>query len=455
MSGITTAATNNAAILTIEIIPLYDTLQFTYVFASNEYNTFVNSSFNDVFGFFVTGPNPLEGDYQLKNIAIIPGTTDVPVSINTVNNGTSCPPAGPCTNCQFFINNCNGASVPFALRGLTIPMIAKVAVVPLQSYTIQMAVADVADGSFNSVVLLQGESLFSFGNGPTTGLNNNNIIDIQACGSYTLMGDTIYQSGTYYHNIYHLDGTYDSLTLNINIIPNDVTYITETACGSFTYNNQTFTQSGLHSIYTSNGICEALTVLNLTILPLSDTLFISETTCGNFNFFDQILTQSGVYHQNFQNQNGCDSTVTLNLTITQFNAEVVAGNSSIIALNQQADSYVWEDCNTGEILQGFNSFELIAPYSGSFRLIMEYNDCVYESICYSLTALSLNQNDEIPPLKIYPNPIKDFIRIETPFEIKEVQIIDINGKNLLTKNVNESGTVFLEVNFKMVYTSSK
>jgi len=67
-------STNDAASLEFSFIPNSDKISIKYVFGSEEYNEFVGSSFNDVFGFFLNG----------KNIALIPGTS-IPVSINNVN----------------------------------------------------------------------------------------------------------------------------------------------------------------------------------------------------------------------------------------------------------------------------------------------------------------------------------------------------------------------------------
>jgi hypothetical protein len=48
---------------------------FNYVFGSDEYLEFAGSSFNDIFAMFLNG----------EDLAIVPKTTDTPVSINTVN----------------------------------------------------------------------------------------------------------------------------------------------------------------------------------------------------------------------------------------------------------------------------------------------------------------------------------------------------------------------------------
>ncbi|MDV7399928.1 choice-of-anchor L domain-containing protein, partial [Arthrospira platensis SPKY1] len=76
----------DVAIFQIDFVPQGDTIMFRYVFASDEYPEFVCSSFNDVFGFFLEGPDPSTGQTVQRNLANVPGT-DLPVSINSVNNG--------------------------------------------------------------------------------------------------------------------------------------------------------------------------------------------------------------------------------------------------------------------------------------------------------------------------------------------------------------------------------
>src|SRR5690606_1780277 len=75
-------------ILEFDFVPNGDSLMFRYVFASKEYPGYTCSSFNDAFGFFISGPG-INGPFSNNaiNIALIPGT-DVPVAINTLNSGT-------------------------------------------------------------------------------------------------------------------------------------------------------------------------------------------------------------------------------------------------------------------------------------------------------------------------------------------------------------------------------
>ena len=154
---ITNYTTYDATILEFDFIPVSDTIKFRYVFGSEEYPEYVNSSFNDVFGFFVSGLNPLGGTYVNKNIAILPGTTNTPVSINNVNNGTS--NGGPCTNCAYYVNNTGGATIEY--DGLTTVLTAWCLVMPCFTYHIKLGVADAGDHILDSGVFLEKNSFMS------------------------------------------------------------------------------------------------------------------------------------------------------------------------------------------------------------------------------------------------------------------------------------------------------
>lgn len=51
----------DAAVLEFDFIPSTDSIQFRFVFGSEEYAEWIGSNFNDVFGFFITGASPYGG----------------------------------------------------------------------------------------------------------------------------------------------------------------------------------------------------------------------------------------------------------------------------------------------------------------------------------------------------------------------------------------------------------
>ena len=142
--------TNDAATIEFDFIPQSDTLTFRYVFGSEEYPEFVGQ-YNDVFAFFITGPNPAGGNYANENIALIPGTT-LPVSINNVNAG-SYP--------EYYIDNQAGLTIVY--DGFTTVLEAVAIVTPCSTYHMKLTIADDVDGIYDSGVFLEANSFSATG----------------------------------------------------------------------------------------------------------------------------------------------------------------------------------------------------------------------------------------------------------------------------------------------------
>ena len=162
LNAITTATTYDAAVLEFDFVPESDTLRFKYVFGSEEYNEWVGSTYNDVFGYFVSGPDPTGGFYNDKNIAIVPGTANTSVTINNVNLGYSPPnvvPTGPGLNSQYYADNTFGLTLEY--DGFTTVLIAWLLVVPCEQYHIRIGVADAGDHIYDSGVFIEENSFES------------------------------------------------------------------------------------------------------------------------------------------------------------------------------------------------------------------------------------------------------------------------------------------------------
>ncbi|MFD2892569.1 choice-of-anchor L domain-containing protein, partial [Flavobacterium chuncheonense] len=155
-----TQTVRNCAVLEFDFVPNSSIVKFEYVFASEEYPEFSCSSFNDVFGFFLSGPG-ITGPYtnNAKNIALIPGTT-LPVSIRNVNPGAcSLHPQYYVSN-DTFIDPNTGLLNPNTIQydGMTTTFIAESNVQCGQTYHIKLAIANVSDNALDSGVFLKGGS---------------------------------------------------------------------------------------------------------------------------------------------------------------------------------------------------------------------------------------------------------------------------------------------------------
>ena len=152
-------STNDATVLefTFDTGGAVVDLSVNYVFASEEYNDFVNKEFNDVFGFFVDG----------VNIALVPGTGDL-VSVNTINE---------LTNPNFFLCNNNPVSstepcieppgpYDLAYDGFTTVLTATATSLQPGMHTMKFAIADTFDFEVDSAVFIESASFTVFPSDP-------------------------------------------------------------------------------------------------------------------------------------------------------------------------------------------------------------------------------------------------------------------------------------------------
>lgn len=143
----------DVASLEFDFIPFGDNLSFNYSFGSDEYLAWVNTSFNDVFGFFVSGPG-INGPYSngAINVAIVPGSDPaLPITVSSVN---------PTINSSLYINNPLNENI--IINGYTSVLTAQIEGLQIgETYHIRLAIADGSDTALESAVLLQAGSFTS------------------------------------------------------------------------------------------------------------------------------------------------------------------------------------------------------------------------------------------------------------------------------------------------------
>jgi hypothetical protein len=155
LNALTTSATHDACVLEFDFtVANSDQISFQYVFSSEEYNEWVNTSYNDVFGFFLNG----------QNIALLPSGASV--AINNVNCGNPYN-AGAGGNCGLYVNNrcvdLPGGSFPCAgavdteMDGMTVVLTASGTLQPGVNH-IRLAIADAGDSIYDSNVFIRGGS---------------------------------------------------------------------------------------------------------------------------------------------------------------------------------------------------------------------------------------------------------------------------------------------------------
>ncbi len=173
-----------------------------------------------------------------------------------------------------------------------------------------------------------------------------------ACSSYTWNGQTYTQSGDYVRHFQTSHGCDSTVTLHLTIHQPATSAFSAAECSSYTWNGQTYTQSGDYTQHfqTSHG-CDSTVTLHLTIHQPAATEF-ADANCMHYQWNGQDYSQSGDYVQHFQTVHGCDSAVTLHLTILQTVSERIEANA--------CDSFSWNAetyTESGDYTQQFTSFE--------------------------------------------------------------------------------------------------
>lgn len=268
-------------------------------------------------------------------------------------------------------------------------------------------------------------------NAPTSTLTSS------ACGSYTWNGQTYTQSGTYVQTVPSSLSCDSVLYLNLTILgPINGATQQATACNTYQWQGQTYSQSGLYSdtIQTSAG-CDSIIHLNLTINNSITGPTIQQIACDSYAWNGQVYTQSGIYTYNGTAQSGCDSTATLELTINYgpTNTLLVNNAGTLTASSQNALSFSWLDCSTNSLIPGETGITFIPNSTGSFAVIASNNCGSDTSACVEVEVQGLNEfniNDVI----VYPNPTNGFVTINSDHsKIQLIELTDINGKLIFEK----------------------
>jgi len=170
LAGVSSSRVSDPSVLTFDFVPNGTVVEFRYIFASDEYPEWACSQYNDVFGFFISGPG-LSGSYSngALNIAKLPDNS--PVSINNIHvngydqNNYSSPNQNLCPdkNAAYYVSVPSG-STTIEYDGRTTVLTARIeGLQACGTYKMKIALADIYDKKYDSAVFLEAKSLGASG----------------------------------------------------------------------------------------------------------------------------------------------------------------------------------------------------------------------------------------------------------------------------------------------------
>ena len=188
------------------------------------------------------------------------------------------------------------------------------------------------------------------------------------------------------------------------------------------------------------------------------------TACDNYIWAQngQTYTASGIYTDTIPNTAGCDSVMTLNLTINIVDTSVTASADSLTA-NAAGATYQWLNCNNNYVpIAGATNQTFTPPITGVFAVAVSENGCTDTSSCYYVIITGINGNSQNGNFSVYPNPTSGLFTIELAGgKNTSYQITDIIGKvilkgtlknkrTILDLSAYEAGVYILKINGQMI-----
>ena len=166
---------------------------------------------------------------------------------------------------------------------------------------------------------------------------------------------------------------------------------TVTACDSYTWHGTTYTESTDTATYTipggaANG-CDSIVTLHLTVRHPANE-YSEVTECGSFTWNGTIYTQSGIYTHSHTDSYGCTQMDTLILTINPIPVVTVTGNSSInlnesttLTVHGSANMYVW---STGS---RSSSITVSPTTTTTYSVVGIANGCTSEPVNFTVNVI--------------------------------------------------------------------
>lgn len=207
-------------------------------------------------------------------------------------------------------------------------------------------------------------------------------------------------------------GSSDAFILKLSQCIQSSSSLTVFACNFYTLNSQTYTSSGTYTqtIPNSTG-CDSVITLNLTIG--GSTVTTNITACDSYTWEGQTFTSSGSHSVTYPDANGCDSILNLNLIInysisTNISAAICEGQSyaGYTIAGTYIDTYV--GTNGCDSIRTLNLS--VNPRSFSTINAVICQGEIFEGYSipgiYKDTLTAANGCDSIRTLNLTVNPVK-------------------------------------------------
>lgn len=228
-------------------------------------------------------------------------------------------------------------------------------------------------------------------------------------------------------------------------------------CGSFTQTSDFDPSSQVNALTSIGGFDVFLSKWGQCV-PTSSTDV--QSACTQFTWIDgnTYTSNNNTASVQLTSAAGCDSTVTLNLTINTVNVSVTANGPSLSS-NMGGAQYQWVNCtNNFQPIAGATQASFTPTLSGSYAVVIFSNGCIDTSLCYSINNVGFHQLEVGSDFTIFPNPSNGNFEIisKDPFKQRSIRVTnalgvliferEFEGNDVIDFQLNQSaGVYFIEM----------
>ena len=192
------------------------------------------------------------------------------------------------------------------------------------------------------------------------------------------------------------------------------------------------------TITDANGCIASQTVTITQPAAINNSQNISICAGQTFVIGTNSYSTSGIYTDMLSAINGCDSSITTNLTVNPLIDLTTSTSGNSITANTGPANYQWIDCNNGNsIIVGAISQVYTSTANGNYAVIISQNGCSDTSACVTITTtgIVLKRNNE--DIEIFPNPTTSTITVKGLSADSHINIMNALGQTIFSKTINQ------------------
>lgn len=296
---------------------------------------------------------------------------------------------------------------------------------------------------------LWAKNMGGTGNDYGRGIAINDVGNVYATGNFQGTGD--FEPGVEITNLTSA-GSFDAFTIKFSPCKKTSASIAVSACISYTSpsGNHTWTTSNTYMDTIANFFgCDSILTIDLTITN-STSASIADTVCVSYlsPSGNHIWTSSNTYMDTISNSVGCDSIITIDLIIDTVNTTVTSAAGNSLIATATGASYQWLNCDSSfSAISGETNQSYTATANGNYAVIVTENGCSDTSACFSVNSISINDLDFAEDISVYPNPTNGSfaLKLGRNYEELSIQIINIFGQIVHTQLYQSVEKVNLEI----------